>query len=124
VTGERASSWLFPVVVVFSLLRGCALLIPSHPRDIDVSSKADRARIGAKQIAYEAFARWSLDHPHEACPSPNELTPYLNDDRFVDPWGTPFDLHCVRDGKPHVVVRSFGEDRRAGTGDDIWSTDP
>jgi hypothetical protein len=124
VPDDEHASWVFPIVVVFSLLRGCALLIPSHATSWHGVSKMDMARIGAKRIAYEAFPAWTVDHPSQVCPSANELTRYLNDDHLVDPWGTPFELRCVRDGHDtRLVVRSYGEDRRPGTADDIWSTD-
>jgi hypothetical protein len=110
------------MVIAFSVAAGGVLLLRSHA-SCGGPPRQDVTLARAKQIAYDAVPRWSVEHPDRVCPSLDELAPYLNDDALLDAWGDRFELRCSRD-KPRVVVRSYGEDQRADTEDDIRSTDP
>ena len=100
------------VAVVLGLVVG--------PRTIKVygGSKAQIAKTRVKQLAYECYPQWRLDHA-QACPKNlAALAQYSTNKSIKDPWGAPYLFTC---GGHRIYVVSLGEDGQADTADDIWS---
>ena len=92
-------------------------------------SKTDVVHAVVKDLAFDAYAAWAVQHPDRDCPSSlDELTRYSNhasarDSR--DAWGRRFHYACGERTVPSTAhgiwVVSAGEDGRFGTDDDIRS---
>lgn len=105
------------------LIGGIAFTIAAHdlwPRPWlrhGFSTKGDIAAATVKKYAYEAYPSWR--QRHDGCPSHLiVLNEYMNNKDVRDPWGHDYEMFC---GCAGIVVRSFGEDGRRDTGDDVWS---
>ncbi len=84
-------------------------------------SKMDIGRLTVKKYAYEAFPAFRYANPGRVCPANlGELNTWMDSDGVKDPWGTEYVMHCSQVG---IVVRSAGEDRKHGTGDDLGSNE-
>jgi len=82
-------------------------------------SRQRLARETVRQVAAEAYARWTLDHLDRRCPdSALELANYSGDREMRDPWGTTFVVLCGDDSAYGMRVVSAGPDGAFGTRDD------
>jgi hypothetical protein len=89
-------------------------------------SKKSLAKDIVKQLAYEAYPRWSADNPRHACPSSlNDLLVYLSKQDTKDPWGNNYVMLCgdrvPQGARGDFAVLSPGPDGKKGTNDDITS---
>ena len=91
-------------------------------------SKSQTTRLKLKMYAFQAFPSWSAAHPEKQCPDKlADLDPYMNSEDTNDAWGTPITMLCgagLPPGAHGMAVVSAGEDRTAGTPDDLHSWDP
>ena len=66
-----------------------------------------------------AVKTWWLEHDASACPSVKQLVDDQildKDNARLDPWGRPWRIECADND---VTIYSDGDDRTAGTADDI-----
>ncbi len=95
---------------------------PTEPSGPAMGS-ADLATLLVRAYVEEAYPKWKTDHPDKSCPTKlEELATYFGEDPGIpvldDPWGRPLVMTCDDKG---LVVISFGEDGKQGTGDDVTS---
>jgi hypothetical protein len=84
-------------------------------------SKQEVAQSMVWDLAERAFPEWAAANPGRARPSSlDELLPFVNTRRPIDPWGMPVAMQPSARG---IRVVSAGPDRWLCTADDIsWST--
>ncbi|HEX4453253.1 MAG TPA: hypothetical protein VH143_20420 [Kofleriaceae bacterium] len=85
------------------------------------------AVIAVKQYAFEAYPRWAVEHPDQACPGAlAELRELTSFDSDLDPWGHPYRVLCgasLPAGVKGLGVQSAGPDGQLDTADDVRSWD-
>jgi hypothetical protein len=115
-------SWLIPVGIGVAFVAVFVVGVMSpRMQCCFCGSKVDVAKATVKKYAYEAYPSWREAHPTVSCPrTPLDLNEYMNNKNLLDPWGTTYQFYCTDN---HLDVLSAGEDRRFGTGDDVWSND-
>jgi hypothetical protein len=114
---------VFPAVCAIALGFVIALAPRTRTSSCD-NTKAGCAGPTVMKLAFEAFPRWSAEHPKRQCPASLEaLLPWMDSRDLTDPWGRDYRFNCVfAPGRPvRIVVWSAGEDRRHQTADDVRS---
>jgi prepilin-type N-terminal cleavage/methylation domain-containing protein len=113
------------VLVIIALVMG-VLIGPALMRKFG-ESKVKAAHVVTKKFAYEAYSQWSMANPSKGCPDDlKSLTKYMNSDDTKDPFGEDYVMVCgdgaseLPAGTPFGVM-SKGQDKKAGTPDDIQS---
>jgi general secretion pathway protein G len=117
------------VLAIIALVMGF-LLGPRIFRALG-ESKVKTAHAIAKKFAYEAYPQWATANTSKSCPDDlKALTKYMNSEDTNDPWGQPYVMVCGDSAGENVPggfgVMSNGEDKKAGSGDDIksWQEPP
>ena len=108
-------------VACLALIVGWDIATKPHVMKVYTKSKTDIASLTVKKYADEAYVEFRAAHPSRACPANlAELNEWMNSKDDRDPWGTEYVMDCSANG---IVVRSAGEDRKFGTGDDLGSNE-
>ena len=79
----------------------------------------DKTAASSARTVRGAVKTWWLEHDASACPSVKQLVDDQvldKDNAQLDPWGKPWRIECADND---VTVYSDGNDRIAGTADDI-----
>jgi len=112
------------------LVGGIATILPQMlaplPMCVCGERKADIAEAMLKKLAFEAYPQWSMRPANAgACPTVEQLGEFMASAHPRDPWGQDFIIRCtdLPPGAMGIAVMSKGEDKRAGTADDLTSWD-
>lgn len=117
---SKGRSWVWTAALIVGAVGSVGVLVgPRRPVVCCFcESKTDIAVATVKKYAYEAYPSWRATH-EQACPRElAELNEFMNNKDTFDPWGVHYQMRCDERG---IVVRSFGEDGRYDTRDDLRS---
>jgi prepilin-type N-terminal cleavage/methylation domain-containing protein len=126
---QRGMTLLEIMIVLAILGLVMAFLVGPKVMKMFQEGKEDIARMTVKQLASEAYPRWSARATGKQCPSSlSELTEYSNNATTKDQWGTEMQMIC-RDSLPAsaqkngIGIVSAGPNGKMGDNDDIKSWD-
>ena len=126
--GRQRGMTLLEILIVLAIL-GLVMGLLIGPRLIGMFSEGQEkvAQTEAKKYAFEAFTRWTMSNPGQACPEDlSALNKYLDKKESLDPWGNEYVMHCgaQSDELPSGTrfgVQSPGADGKMNTDDDVRS---
>jgi general secretion pathway protein G len=103
------------VVAIMAVISGGVTLVafPLYKK-----AKVDTGMVGCRTVKQAAELYQNLDGSADMCPTLQDLirTKKLDGSKTDDPWGKPYRIDC---SEGEIRVWSDGNDRKAGTPDDL-----
>ena len=124
--GERGMTLIEIMIVLAIIALVMGLLV--GPKVLQGLKSAKRKTAWMMEQEYVgAYTRWSADNSEDNCPAQlDDLLKYTNKKDTKDPWGSKYEMKCGESAPEEAKgfgVTSPGEDKKAGSADDIKSWD-